>query len=329
MGEIGALQVPAGQAATNFAVTNNGKGGQTLTSVVTPSSSQQFSYNGISFDWTQFETPENFELEWRTLGGAEDIPSQAGVPAQRVAQTMGVVMSTIKFEASFVGPDALAKAQAMEALQKAQNSGPFQFGARTIQCTLFVFNEKYRNINDITYSVELEPTIETSNGAPANGTSATASLAGTLDAIGSTILPPALAQLTAVPPAIAAAASTKFPGAALSDLQSLSTTFQSASSQLNTLMSATSGSTLASDTTTFLAAAGLVGQLSSATATISQFTGATGSPVSAAGLNAYQIATQYTGDINNVESIMSANGISDPFNIGTATVIIPSILKAL
>ncbi|MDB5095362.1 MAG: hypothetical protein JWO85_3463 [Candidatus Eremiobacteraeota bacterium] len=291
--------------------------------------SQKFSYSGIVFDWTQFETPEMFELSWRTLGGVEDIPTSSGQPAQRVAQTLGVVLNTIKFEASFIGPNALTKALAMEALQQAQNSGPFQFGARTIQCTIFAFTEKYRTINDITYDVELEPTIETSKGAPAGGSTATAALKQNLALIANYPTPPALAQLDAVVPAITAAKNTKFPGAALADLQKLSTTFQSAKSQLNTLMAAKSGSTLAADTTTFLAAAGLVGQLSTAVSTISSFTGATGTKVAVGGLNAYQIATRYTGDINNVETIMSANGIQDPFNIGAKDIVIPAILKAI
>jgi hypothetical protein len=292
---------------------------------------QQFSYHGITFDWTQFETPENFELAWHALGGVEDIPTSNGQPAQRVAQLLGVVMDTIKFEASFIGPNALTKAQALEALLKAQQSGPFQFGARVIQCTLFNLTEKYRTINDIGYSVVLEPTIETTNGVPPAGSSATTSLSSNLTLISDSpaLSNPQIAQLTAVPPAIAAAASTKFPGASLATLQKLSTTFQSAKSQLNTLMAAKQGSIVGSDTTTFLAAAGLAGQLSSAVATIGSFTGSTGTPVAVGGANAYQLAVRYTGDINNADTLMSANGITDPFNLGMSSIFIPSVLKAL
>jgi len=296
------------------------------------SESQQFSYNGITFDWTQFETPANFELAWRTLGGVEDIPASNGVAAQRVAQALGVVMDTIKFEAAFIGPDALTKAMALEALQKAQGSGPFQFGARTIQCTLFALTEKYRNINDITYSVELEPTIETTNGAPAAGNTALTNLSQNLNLIATNTDVPALLQLNAtpnLPAAISAASSTNVVGASLATLASVSTTFQAASSDLNTLMAAKQGSVAASDVQTYLSAAGLAGQLATAVSTIGSLTGSSGTSVPVAGANAYQLATRYTGDINNTDTIMSANGITDPFNIVSSSIIIPSVLKSL
>jgi hypothetical protein len=290
---------------------------------------QAFSYNGITFDWTEFETPENFELAWQTLGGVEPIPSSSGVAAQRVAQTLGVVMETIKFEASFIGPNALTKAQALEALQKAQKSGPFQFGARTIQCTLFHLTEIYRTINDIRYAVELEPTVETTNGAAAAGTPATAALQQNLTDIAADPTPPALMELDAVPPAITAAQTTTVAGASLSTLQSLSTTFQSANAQLTTFMETTGTSIVPSDVSNYLSAASLAGSLSTAIATLGSFTGTTGTSVAVSGANAYTLAARYTGDVNNTDAIMSANGITDPFNIGMASIIIPSVLKAL
>lgn len=292
--------------------------------------SQYFAYNGIIFDELQFEVPENLELAWRTLGGVEDIPSSQGVPAQRVAQTLGVVMSTIKFKASFIGPNAVTKARTLESLQKAQSSGPFQFGARIIQCTIFGLTESYYSINDITYTIELEPTIETTNGSPAAGAAALSSLNTALSAIGSAqITDPQILALTAVPPAISLAKSTNVFGAALSTFQNLSTQFQSATSQLNTLMAAKAGSTLAADTSTFLSAAGLAGSLSTAVQTISSLTGSTGTSVPVAGANLYQLAARYTGDINNVDTIMSANGVTDPFNPGVTSILIPGLLKAL
>jgi len=295
-----------------------------------PPQPQAFSFNGITFDYTQFEVPENLTLEFEVIGGAEDIPASAGQTAQTVVQTFGAVMKPIKFDASFIGPAALSKALALEVMLQQQSPGTFQFGSRTIQAQLMTLTERYRTINDIGYSVEIQPLIQTTSAASLQQ-SATLTLQNQLGAINDTTLvdiPPTDIPASSTA-AINLAQSTTVSGASLTQLSTLLSTLTGAAADLQTLAATKSGSTAASDVSEYLAATGLANSMLSASSTLAQFTGGSGQTVSTSGANVYQLAARYTGSIDNAGAIMAANAIEDPFNIGTSTILIPGILNAL
>lgn len=290
---------------------------------------QRVSLGNLVFDELRFEVPADLEFTYKTLGGTIDIPQTNGQPAQRVAQTIGVVVGAIKCEAWFIGSDAVSRARQLEAIQANQRVVPFQFGGRSYDVVVFGLSEKYRSINEVAYTLSIEPLVETSSSAPAAGSAATANLQANLTNIATADVSaiPASVIPASVTTAIGAAGSTAVAGASLSDLTSLTSTFSQAQNDLGTVMSSVAGSTDEADVSTFLTAASLNGQLATATATLGTFTGATSTAtVPTNGLDAYRLAARYTGDVQNADAIMQANGITDPFSIGLDNIVIPGIL---
>lgn len=137
--------------------------------------------------------------------------------------------------------------------------------------------------------------------------------------------PDLLVAVPAINAAQTAAANTNVSTSELSDLQTLSSSLQTAINALGVVMTAKQQSTATNDVIVYLYAAGLRGLMASALATIGTFTGANAqATVNPNGLNAYQLVVRYTGDINNLSDFMNANGLSDPFNIGSKPLIIPT-----
>ena len=137
--------------------------------------------------------------------------------------------------------------------------------------------------------------------------------------------PALLVAVPAITAAQTAATNTDLSSATLADLQVLSTALQAAITALGVVMVAKQASTATNDIAIYLYAAGLQGLMASTLVTIGTFTGTTVQPtVSGTGLNAYQLVVRYTGDINNYDDFMSANGLSDPFNIGPGPFVIPT-----
>lgn len=294
---------------------------------------QRFALGTVVFDELAFEVPENLEISRRTLGGSVEIPQTNGKPARRVTQTLGVVVDPIKFEATFLGPQAEEKARKLEAMQLQQRTVAFQFGGRSFDVVIFGLLERYRSVLEITYSVELEPQIETKAGTQA-GSDPTAQLSATLQNIAVTVPPTSLnlslPQIQQVKDAQAAAKSTNPATAALSDLQKLQQKLTQYGNVLSIAVASQRASTAAGDIATYLAVTQLKGQIGAAVAMTGMLTGGAGSLlVNPAGLNAYQIAVRYTGTIRNVDAILAANPkITDPFNVGPGPIAIPKTLTS-
>lgn len=139
--------------------------------------------------------------------------------------------------------------------------------------------------------------------------------------------PDLLIAVPAIEAAQAACAATDISSASLSDLQALSGALRAAMAALALVMTAKQSSTASNDVAIYLYAAGLWGVMGSAVATLGTFTGAAVvATVNPNGANAYQLAVRYTGDINNADAIMQANGITDPFAVGAGPIVIPSSL---
>lgn len=296
-------------------------------------SPQTVSLGTFTFDELRFEVPSDLEIVKKTLGGSAEIPQAPGKPAQVVTQTYGVVVEPIKLEAWFVGADALANARKLEAIQLQQNIVQFTFGSLSFDVTVMSFGKRFRSVNEIGYTLELTPLVETSvDSGKADTASASASLSDSLDNVSTAFVDPTLppdatyqSQLPQITAAQAAAANASPSTASLTDLQTLSSTLQIGMAALGVVMAAKQGSTVSSDVSYYLYAASLQAQMAVSVSLIGTFTGASStSTVNPAGMSAYQIAVRYTGDISNTDAIMQANGLSDPFNLGSLPIVIPA-----
>lgn len=290
---------------------------------------QRFSLGTVIFDELAFEVPENLEITRRTLGGTVEIPQTDGKPAQRVSQTMGVVVDPIKFEATFLGPQAEEKARKLEAMQRQQRTVAFKFGGRSFDVVLTGLVERYRSVLEIGYSVELEPQIETTAGTPSTAVDPNAVLTVHLQQVAVTVPPVDLSavQVQQVQSAQSAAGNTDVSKASITDLQALSGKLALASNALTIAMATKRASTASADIAEYLSAMSLRAQMGGAISTIGMLTGGAGSVlVNPAGLNAYQIAVRYTGDIANTAAILAANKLTDPFNVGPGPIAIPKLL---
>ncbi len=299
-------------------------------------SPQTVSLGTFTFDELRFEVPENLEIIKKTLGGSAEIPQAPGKAAQVVTQTYGVVVEPIKLDAWFIGADALANAQKLEAIQLQQNVVTFTFGTLSFDVTVMSFAKRFRSITEIGYTLELTPQVETSVDSGTSDTaSASSALSDSLNNISTAFVDPTLpsdsvynaqaAQITAAQTACANATPSTF---SLTDFQNLSATLLTGMNALSVIMTAKQGSTVSSDVGYYLYAASLRGQMATAVSLIGTFTGSSStSTINPAGLNAYQIAVRYTGDIGNTDAIMQANSLTDPFNLGTAPIVIPSGLN--
>jgi hypothetical protein len=291
---------------------------------------QSFSLGTKNFDPLRFEVPEGLSFRRKTLGGTAEIPARSGGSAQRVSQTLGVVVDTIKFEAWFVGDDAEDQTRQLEAMQAQQNVLTFAFGTRSFDVVIFDLVETYKSINEIAYAIELEPQFETSAYGVVTVNNPGGDLAATFSDIASVppiTLPatdPALSKLPTIQAAQAAAGSATPSGMSVSSLVALATTLQAGITAAKALMALKQNSTTTVDVGAYLWAAQLAGKLAACVATMGTATGATLRPqVNPGGMNVHQLAVRYTGDIENTDTILAANGISDPFAVPVGPIVIP------
>ena len=143
---------------------------------------QAISLGTFKFNELKFEVPENLEINKRTLGGSVEIPQAPGSPAQVATQTLGVIVEPIKIDAWFIGANALDNARKLEAIQLQQIAIPFVFGPLSYSVTVMAFGKKFRSMNEIGYSLDLTPQIETSvtNGGNGDGSAQSAASASLL-----------------------------------------------------------------------------------------------------------------------------------------------------
>lgn len=282
------------------------------------------------------QVPDRLTTPWRTLGTVHDIPQDAGTPARRVGQTFGVVPDQIEFEARFAGDNAQQLVDQIVALQAAQVVVPFAVGSTTYDVLVWRFEPTLEGAtNDIHWKVILQPLASRRVTSTSSVPDPSASLdAATLALSGLLQTPPVdtsaldvLPNLSSVPAQAAALGSPA--NASAASMLSLATTLAAGVVEAAALVQANRGKTLNSNayaTYQWARAAQVAAQ--NMLTTVRTYTGQQQRLVLPGAMNAYEIAANYTGSVNNVDAIMRVNNISDPFALDPMTPIaIPNTLS--
>lgn len=297
--------------------------------------------------FADFEIPESI-----SVGGSQMLRLHKLVGGVRVIDSMGRDDAPLAWSGTFMGTNAVARAQALDALRVAGGQLLLTFGQYRYQVVIGDFRANLQRPYLIPYTISCEVVADQSvqtvaQDSPTVDDAIDSDLSDAQDD-SDTIGDPTLTGLMATLQSAAAAVQT-FANAAQSVIASVANPLQAVQGRIATLLTAqvslqasgsfagitvgasvSSASALSVQITVNTNLQTLYGLQNTLGRVANNLAAITESPntVTVGGGNLFQLADQAYGDPTDWTAIASANGLSDPFVTGPVTLVIPTAAPA-
>lgn len=288
-----------------------------------------FSYPDAASASGGFEVPSDLKVKMSTWMSVHKLAAGPGQPSRKIAQTFGVFIDPIAWEALWLGPNADRKSRTFAAAQAARIPVTFQFGTYSFDVIISEYEITSHSRFEIGYSIKLEPMVDKSGLLTNQPDLITAAQQLSLqsDALNNlaSAVPPVsdlsssvADQVTIVSTSVGTANSAisgvqPESAASIASLLKVAGVVSDAIEQVEALQSLVQAATDAPSVTVFLWATQLLGSLQSYKSTLLSLTGGDGANAETiSGTDLMSIAATYLGDWTRWTDIAALNGLVDP-----------------